>query len=63
MKVLDLTIEINLNDENVIVNISEATARVIANSKLKNGIATVFVVGSTSAITTIEYESGLKDSC
>jgi thiamine phosphate synthase YjbQ (UPF0047 family) len=62
MKVLDITIEINPNYGNDIVNISEATARVIVNSKLKNGIATVFVVGSTSAITTIEYESGLKDS-
>ncbi|WP_458746769.1 YjbQ family protein [Candidatus Nitrosocosmicus sp. T] len=62
MKVLDITIKININDENDIVNISEDTARVIAKSKLKNGIATVFVVGSTSAITTIEYESGLKYS-
>lgn len=61
MKVLDRTIEISTNGENDIVNISEVTARVIADSKLKNGIATVFVVGSTAAITTIEYESGLKD--
>ena len=61
MKVLDRTIEISTNGENDIVNISEVTARVIADSKLKNGIATVFVVGSTAAITIIEYESGLKN--
>lgn len=61
MKVSDRTIEIRTNGENDIVNITEVTARVIEDNKIKNGIVTVFVVGSTAAITTIEYESGLKD--
>ena len=56
MKVLDRTIEISINGENDVVNISEVTVKVIDDSKLKNGIATVLVVGSTAAITTIEYE-------
>jgi secondary thiamine-phosphate synthase enzyme len=34
--------------------------QVLLESGVVNGIATVFVVGSTAAITTIEYESGLK---
>jgi secondary thiamine-phosphate synthase enzyme len=34
-------------------------AREIDNSAIDNGIATVFAVGSTAGITTIEYESGL----
>ncbi len=61
MKVSDRTIEISTNGENDIVNITEVTARVIEDNKIKSGIVTVFVVGSTAAITTIEYESGLKD--
>ena len=61
MKVSDRTIEISTNGENDIVNLTEVTARVIEDNKIKNGIVTVFVVGSTAAITTIEYESGLKD--
>ena len=31
----------------------------MAETKLKNGIVTVFVPGSTGALTTIEYEPGL----
>lgn len=33
--------------------------KILLESKLKNGIITLFVVGSTAAITTIEFESGL----
>ncbi|MHA1772205.1 MAG: secondary thiamine-phosphate synthase enzyme YjbQ [Candidatus Thorarchaeota archaeon] len=32
---------------------------VIRNSEIRNGICTVFCVGSTGAVTTIEYEGGL----
>lgn len=32
----------------------------IASGAISSGIATVFVVGSTAAITTIEYEPGLQ---
>lgn len=33
-------------------------ARAVTNSGIRDGVATVFVVGSTAAITTIEFESG-----
>lgn len=33
----------------------------LKKSKLSNGLATVFVPGSTAAITTIEFESGVID--
>jgi secondary thiamine-phosphate synthase enzyme len=39
-------------------DITDAVERVTASSKLKNGIVTVFCPGSTSAVTTIEFESG-----
>ncbi len=41
-------------------DITKDVERAIDESKMKNGIACVFVVGSTGAITTIEYEPGLK---
>ena len=34
-------------------------AEIVTQSKLKNGIVTVFVTGSTSGITTIEFEPNL----
>ena len=33
-------------------------SRAVAGSGIRNGIVTVFVVGSTAAITTIEFEPG-----
>ncbi|RLG56186.1 MAG: YjbQ family protein [Candidatus Hydrothermarchaeota archaeon] len=41
-------------------DITKDVERAIDESKMKNGMACVFVVGSTGAITTIEYEPGLK---
>ena len=41
-------------------DITNEVKQAISESKIKNGIACVFVVGSTGAITTIEYEPGLK---
>lgn len=51
---------IKTNGENDIVNVTELAARTITDCTLQCGIITVFVVGSTAAITTIEYEPGLK---
>lgn len=42
-----------------IVDITEEVKNSVKESKLKNGIATVFAVGSTAAISTMEYEPGL----
>lgn len=41
------------------VDITEQVSRLVRESGLKNGIVTVFVPGSTGAVTTIEYEPGL----
>jgi secondary thiamine-phosphate synthase enzyme len=40
-------------------NITEAVTGAVRSSGLKNGIATVFTPSATSAITTVEYESGM----
>ena len=41
-----------------VVDISEGVARVVAAADARRGVATVFVVGSTAAVTTMEYEPG-----
>lgn len=44
-----------------IIDITENVQTVIAESGIKNGIATVFCVGSTASISTIEHEPALID--
>ncbi len=41
-----------------IVDITEGVSRVLATSDVEHGVATVFVTGSTAAITTMEHEPG-----
>lgn len=40
-------------------DLTSAVEKAVAQSQLANGIATVFVVGSTAGVTTIEFESGV----
>jgi secondary thiamine-phosphate synthase enzyme len=42
-----------------IIDITDEVAKVIQHSKIKSGIACVFVSGSTAAISTLEYEPNL----
>jgi len=42
-----------------IVDLTDKVQEAVGSSGLKDGVVTVFVVGSTAAITTIEYEPGL----
>jgi secondary thiamine-phosphate synthase enzyme len=60
MTVITKTIEIKSKGENDMVDITDETLKAILESKLENGIVTIFVSGSTAAITTIEYEPGLR---
>ena len=46
--------------ENDIIDITNNVEKILLESQLKNGMVTLFVVGSTAAITTIEYEQGLQ---
>ena len=39
-------------------DVTEAVARAVTESGIRAGIATVFVVGSTAGVTTIEFEPG-----
>jgi len=42
-----------------IIDITDDVLKVVKQSKIKNGLLTVFVPGATGAVTTIEYEPGL----
>jgi secondary thiamine-phosphate synthase enzyme len=48
-----------------VVDITDGVARVLATAGVRHGLVTAFVVGSTAALTTMEYEPGgvadLKD--
>jgi thiamine phosphate synthase YjbQ (UPF0047 family) len=59
MTVITKTIKIKSKEENDMIDITDQTLKAIFESKLENGIATIFVSGSTAAVTTIEYERGL----
>jgi secondary thiamine-phosphate synthase enzyme len=43
-----------------VVDITEQVAVILAQRKLREGIVTVFVSGSTASITTTEFEPGLR---
>src|SRR3972149_9747353 len=60
MDVVTKEISIKTKGENEIIDLSADVERVIGESGLSDGIVTVFVPGSTGAVTTIEYEPGLR---
>lgn len=52
------TVSTKGNDD--MLDITGSVEQAILESGVVNGVATVFVVGSTAAITTLEYEPGLQ---
>lgn len=60
MSVITKTIVVKSIGEGDMIDVTEQTSKAIEQSKIKDGIVTVFVSGSTAAVTTIEYEPGLR---
>ena len=60
MTIVTESIQVRSRGENDMIDITESTCKAIEDSKLEQGIVTIFVAGSTAAVTTIEYEPGLK---
>lgn len=58
MTVLPRTIELETHGNADMLDITAQVSKLIHDSGLQNGIATIFCPSSTSALTTIEYESG-----
>ncbi|MGH1567495.1 MAG: secondary thiamine-phosphate synthase enzyme YjbQ [Nitrosopumilus sp.] len=59
MTVIIKHVKIQSKSENDIVDLTDKISVKIKESQIFSGIVTVFVTGSTGALTTIEYESGL----
>jgi secondary thiamine-phosphate synthase enzyme len=54
-------VEVRTRGEGDVLDLTPEVRAAISRSKLRDGIACVFVVGSTAAITTIEFEPGLVE--
>lgn len=52
------TIHVQTRGQGDVRDLTPAVARAVASARLASGIATVFVVGSTAGVTTIEFEPG-----
>jgi len=59
MSVASESIRVSTNGHCDVVDITDQVKAIVNRSGLASGIVTVFVVGSTAGITTIEYEPGL----
>jgi len=59
MVVVSKEIRVQTKGECDIINLTDKVQEAVGSSGLKDGVVTVFVGGSTAAITTIEYEPGL----
>lgn len=59
MKVVSDTIKLQTQGEGDMIDMTSQLSNIVQESKIKNGTVTIFVSGSTAAVTTIEYESGL----
>jgi thiamine phosphate synthase YjbQ (UPF0047 family) len=59
MQVQTEVIRFQTNGYTSIVNLSEEVSQIIQSSKLAEGQATIYGIGATTGITTLEYEPGL----
>lgn len=59
MAVFTKRLDLATKAEGDVIDITERVQRAVAESRLAAGVATVFVPGSTAAVTTMEYERGL----
>ena len=59
MRTVCVTEELQTKGRNDCVDITETVRQMVSESKIRQGVTTVFVRGSTAGVTTIEYEPGL----
>jgi secondary thiamine-phosphate synthase enzyme len=60
MDILTAHIKVGTQGNSDIIDITDQVSEVLQRSDLKEGQATIFVVGSTASVTTTEFEPGLK---
>ena len=59
MTISTVTEELKTTGQDDCVDITETVQAAVTRSKIRKGLATVFVSGSTAGVTTIEHEPGL----
>jgi secondary thiamine-phosphate synthase enzyme len=59
MKIISERIKVSTKGAGDLIDITRQVADALQRARLQTGNVTVFVVGSTAAITTFEYEPGL----
>lgn len=59
MKVITSSLEFRSKGENDMIDLTEKIQEIVKKQNPSNGVVVVFVVGSTAAITIMEYEPGL----
>jgi len=57
--VINNTIRLSTRGNADIIDVTPDVRQILENISLRNGVVTLFVPGSTGALTTIEYESGV----
>lgn len=60
MKIITESLTVNTRGSCDIVNITDKVQSFITKQSMHEGNVTVFVVGSTASISTVEYEPGLR---
>ncbi len=61
MRVITRTVQFQTRGHNHIVNITDFVSQVLSDSELSEGNILISAVGSTTGITTLEFEPGLVD--
>lgn len=59
MTVANDTISLKTAAKDEVIDVTPKVQKIVNESGVKNGLACVFVVGSTAAVTTVEHEPGL----
>jgi secondary thiamine-phosphate synthase enzyme len=59
MSVVTTELTIKTKGEDTMTDLTHEVAALVEKSKIQSGVAHLFIVGSTGALTTIEYEPGL----
>lgn len=60
MRTASILVEFTTGGNDEVINLTEDVLNAVEKTKLREGLVTVFATGSTAAVTTIEYETGLE---
>jgi len=61
LRVFQREVHIKTRGEGDIVDITDLVEEVVEESGIRDGVAHIFAIGSTAAISTMEYEPRLKE--